>query len=214
MSERELARARILSASYTDLLCDLFFFFNDTATTEIYTLSLHDALPIYGGWVVGAAPLCIEEAIELADGREPPGHRRGREATLAERSEITAQVLGRGTSDAASDFAELCGEVGEVTGIGGERVLRSPALGRDHIEEQLDQGLVGSCGLQSHSAMTRSGLLGEPVRRNRNRNLARLRIDPGCEYEHGAIGQAAQNTDQSEESEQTRHDEPSSANFA
>src|SRR2546427_7698811 len=26
-----------------------FFFFNDTATTEIYTLSLHDALPIYCG---------------------------------------------------------------------------------------------------------------------------------------------------------------------
>src|SRR2546430_3690761 len=28
------------------LLCT-FFFFNDTATTEIYTLSLHDALPIW-----------------------------------------------------------------------------------------------------------------------------------------------------------------------
>src|SRR3712207_8862725 len=27
------------------------FFFNDTATTEIYTLSLHDALPIWGGRV-------------------------------------------------------------------------------------------------------------------------------------------------------------------
>src|SRR3712207_7776053 len=26
--------------------CSCFFFFNDTATTEIYTLSLHDALPI------------------------------------------------------------------------------------------------------------------------------------------------------------------------
>src|SRR5256885_11864781 len=26
----------------------VFFFFNDTATTEIYSLSLHDALPIYG----------------------------------------------------------------------------------------------------------------------------------------------------------------------
>src|SRR3712207_7608284 len=25
----------------------MFFFFNDTATTEIYTLSLHDALPIF-----------------------------------------------------------------------------------------------------------------------------------------------------------------------
>src|SRR2546427_912012 len=29
------------------MLALLFFFFNDTATTEIYTLSLHDALPIY-----------------------------------------------------------------------------------------------------------------------------------------------------------------------
>src|SRR5256885_1865404 len=29
--------------------CPSFFFFNDTATTEIYTLSLHDALPIYPG---------------------------------------------------------------------------------------------------------------------------------------------------------------------
>src|SRR5258708_14180215 len=27
--------------------CVFFFFFNDTATTEIYTLSLHDALPIF-----------------------------------------------------------------------------------------------------------------------------------------------------------------------
>src|SRR2546422_5589916 len=28
----------------------LFFFFNDTATTEIYTLSLHDALPIHSAF--------------------------------------------------------------------------------------------------------------------------------------------------------------------
>src|SRR5689334_24533395 len=28
------------------MVCAHFFFFNDTATTEIYTLSLHDALPI------------------------------------------------------------------------------------------------------------------------------------------------------------------------
>src|SRR5438876_6722236 len=34
--------------------CFLFFFFNDTATTEIYTLSLHDALPI-SGWTGDAA---------------------------------------------------------------------------------------------------------------------------------------------------------------
>src|SRR2546422_4197783 len=36
-----------LSAAFSALLsCFSFFFFNDTATTEIYTLSLHDALPI------------------------------------------------------------------------------------------------------------------------------------------------------------------------
>src|SRR3712207_9533924 len=38
------------SDSYRDVLGERvfdLFFFNDTATTEIYTLSLHDALPIY-----------------------------------------------------------------------------------------------------------------------------------------------------------------------
>src|SRR2546426_1694824 len=37
----------------------VFFFFNDTATTEIYTLSLHDALPIYHG--LTAAGRAVEE---------------------------------------------------------------------------------------------------------------------------------------------------------
>src|SRR5438105_14315266 len=34
-------------------LTDCIFFFNDTATTEIYTLSLHDALPIWRWPVLG-----------------------------------------------------------------------------------------------------------------------------------------------------------------
>src|SRR4030042_3120664 len=41
------------------------FFFNDTATTEIYTLSLHDALPIYwrmDGWIRG-----VREGVPGAD---------------------------------------------------------------------------------------------------------------------------------------------------
>src|SRR3712207_9130143 len=48
------------------------FFFNDTATTEIYTLSLHDALPIYSG-IVGpdgefiAGPLHKEQGILYAE---------------------------------------------------------------------------------------------------------------------------------------------------
>ena len=36
---------------------DDFFFFNDTATTEIYTLSLHDALPICGNMFLAGATI-------------------------------------------------------------------------------------------------------------------------------------------------------------
>src|SRR2546430_16736966 len=52
------------------------FFFNDTATSEIYTLSLHDALPIYlvpqpvpqpGRRVVDRAPLWAVQSRRLRD---------------------------------------------------------------------------------------------------------------------------------------------------
>src|SRR3712207_8404703 len=48
------------------------FFFNDTATTEIYTLSLHDALPIYRLEVarVGLAEVAVERAEHRGGGRE------------------------------------------------------------------------------------------------------------------------------------------------
>src|SRR5260221_1282218 len=43
----------------------IFFFFNDTATTEIYTLSLHDALPIWR-----------DEVVQVLAERGEPGERR------------------------------------------------------------------------------------------------------------------------------------------
>src|SRR5574344_1054540 len=48
-------------------LLKFFFFFNDTATTEIYTLSLHDALPIYlkSILILGAGPIVIGQACEF-----------------------------------------------------------------------------------------------------------------------------------------------------
>src|SRR3712207_9097732 len=49
----------------------LFFFFNDTATTEIYSLSLHDALPIWGrvpGEAAGAAAITYSRAMEEREG--------------------------------------------------------------------------------------------------------------------------------------------------
>src|SRR5258708_33548034 len=50
--------------------CDTFFFFNDTATTEIYTLSLHDALPIYSIYKIAQTGYF---ATAMEDKTEPDG---------------------------------------------------------------------------------------------------------------------------------------------
>src|SRR5687768_18382425 len=47
-----------------------FFFFNDTATTEIYTLSLHDALPISGADIALQQPLHRPAALHVLDDLE------------------------------------------------------------------------------------------------------------------------------------------------
>src|SRR2546430_12602728 len=49
-----------------------FFFFNDTATTEIYTLSLHDALPISNriGIAEGDDPIVVERQLCAAMPKE------------------------------------------------------------------------------------------------------------------------------------------------
>src|SRR4249920_4122567 len=50
------------------LFCGFFFFFNDTATTEIYTLSLHDALPIFKVLNLSSYPWAkVEEIIAKLD---------------------------------------------------------------------------------------------------------------------------------------------------
>src|SRR2546430_3580618 len=66
-----------------------FFFFNDTATTEIYTLSLHDALPISPGGERGesrpAPPLHPVVHAVVMDERAVPAAARA--VALRERSE-------------------------------------------------------------------------------------------------------------------------------
>src|SRR5256885_16852725 len=73
-----------------DTLCALsvsirtcFFFFNDTATTEIYTLSLHDALPIspVGGEVGDGEVALVADADHHGDAR---GAQRARHVFLIE----------------------------------------------------------------------------------------------------------------------------------
>src|ERR1043165_1960425 len=75
----------------------LLFFFNDTATTEIYTLSLHDALPIsntVNEWRIGvllketldkAPPAFVREHAGYAVGGIPPlGHAKPMETFIDE----------------------------------------------------------------------------------------------------------------------------------
>src|SRR5437764_2719777 len=57
------------------LFCLLFFFFfNDTPTTEIYTLSLHDALPIYTAAKTGSVEVKIKAAtVSTGDAKHEAG---------------------------------------------------------------------------------------------------------------------------------------------
>src|SRR5258708_29337459 len=81
---------------HISLLFFIFFFFNDTATTEIYTLSLHDALPILApaGRRVGAGQSGHRRRAPRARGRHTdrrvvrPGLRRARRRSEEHTSEL------------------------------------------------------------------------------------------------------------------------------
>src|SRR5256884_59829 len=86
----EKKKSILCRCSYLSTMCLLlyysFFFFNDTATTEIYTLSLHDALPISEG----AGPL--QDRLPHGRGTRPrqvawphAGHPASRPRALSDR---------------------------------------------------------------------------------------------------------------------------------
>src|SRR5437868_13101482 len=82
----------ILFSHYFLLLLQLFvlFFFNDTATTEIYTLSLHDALPIL--FAPGLSALGLSALGFSASVRPPPGspeNPRDRKSTRLNSSHVS-----------------------------------------------------------------------------------------------------------------------------
>src|SRR2546430_16684269 len=69
------------------LCCHLFFFFNDPATTEIYPLSLHDALPIS----IAAAPARVRAGLDrIVAELGPSGHLVGDAFSVAD---LTAAAL-------------------------------------------------------------------------------------------------------------------------
>src|SRR5260370_41762839 len=70
------------------LLSLFFFFFNDTATTEIYTLSLHDALPISNSFDL------IFRGLELVTGGQRLHRYADYLSVLAERGQDPAPFAG------------------------------------------------------------------------------------------------------------------------
>src|SRR2546428_11668512 len=75
----------------------IFFFFNDTATTEIYTLSLHDALPICSSLIVrvdGPCPM-MRSSWKSSIACRPLSRKRSEEHTseLQSRSDLVCRLL-------------------------------------------------------------------------------------------------------------------------
>src|SRR6266508_4553648 len=73
----------------------LFFFFNDTATTEIYTLSLHDALPISTTSVPlsGVTTMPLGKAMSSATWRTEPSRSEEHTSELQSRGQLVCRLL-------------------------------------------------------------------------------------------------------------------------
>src|SRR3989442_10871754 len=71
------------------IITTLFFFFNDTATTEIYTLSLHDALPICRHVACRHVAGCIDHGLVL--GRQ--GRSEEHTSELQSRPHLVCRLL-------------------------------------------------------------------------------------------------------------------------
>src|SRR2546422_5381122 len=99
-----------------------FFFFNDTATTEIYTLSLHDALPIHarGPGAVGAPAPGAAGAVGAARAAAPLVARDDDRRGTAPRGRGTGRGhagrrgVGRGRTDTTTQGGESVSSTKDV----------------------------------------------------------------------------------------------------
>src|SRR2546426_10545166 len=94
----------------------LLFFFNDTATTEIYPLSLHDALPILGGRRRGAGIL------------DAHGHGQRRGLELLELLKLLFQLLVPGLIGLAQGGLDVLGADRKSTRLNSSHLVISYAV--------------------------------------------------------------------------------------
>src|SRR2546430_4177205 len=101
----------------------LFFFFNDTATTEIYTLSLHDALPIWTGASVSTCEQNMACLPGLAKGRRSEEHT----SELQSQSNLVCRLLlekKKSMSNPSDAARELLGSNSDSSRTGAVSVVR------------------------------------------------------------------------------------------
>src|SRR5687768_18348590 len=78
------------------IVCFCFFFFNDPATTEIYTLSLHDALPILQrcqAAIPGRLPGSVQEVARWPIGGGPGARSEEHTSELQSRLHLVCRLL-------------------------------------------------------------------------------------------------------------------------
>src|SRR3989475_12504065 len=105
-----------------------FFFFNDTATTEIYTLSLHDALPISAyAWGAPLLPLgCVwrgsdasrRVALTFDDAPDPDWTPRALDLLAARRARASFFLVGERAARAPDTVRRIVSEGHEVASHG------------------------------------------------------------------------------------------------
>src|SRR6266498_3386896 len=94
-----------------------FFFFNDTATTEIYTLSLHDALPILApALLVAAGVLQQGRGRGALEGKRKPVAGEQLIDLLADRRVETGEALGQAQRDPHPERDRLAVAMALVSG--------------------------------------------------------------------------------------------------
>src|SRR3712207_6558439 len=128
-----------------------FFFFNDTATTEIYTLSLHDALPIFIADEGQDIPVGEAIAFIQGEGEEVPERGDGRaQSDEAEEAAGGAEGGGEGQAATATEApAERAAEEAAPTTDDGRadgRFRASPIVRRLAQENNLDLSRIEGTG--------------------------------------------------------------------